>query len=240
MRRVRFEDSGGMVREGTWTDRGIEFGGRRHDPSAVNVLPPSDPSKIVGVSTNHIGAIEQYDLGYPDRPKLFLKTPNAVAGHGDTVTLLPDKEFHYEGELAVVIGEQCKNVAAAEAMDVVAGFTCANDITNISDRDAYGVRLKSFDSGLVIGPSIAPVDSVPADARIQLRVNGDTKQDASREGLRFEVPEIIEEITTYLTLERGDVVPLGTPGNIGELTDGDAVEVEVEGVGTLEHAVERA
>lgn len=239
MRRVRFEDPGGRIRKGDWTETGIKFGGRTYDPTAVNVLPPSNPSKIVGVSTNHIEAIEQYDLGYPDRPKIFLKTPNAISGHGDRITLLPDKELHYEGELAVVIGEQCRNVDAAAAMDVVAGFTCVNDITNYSDRDTYGVRFKSFDNAAVVGPVIAPVNAVPSDARIQLRVNGETKQDASREGLRFEVPEVIEEITAYMTLERGDIIPLGTPGNVGELRGGDAVEIEIEGVGTLTHGVER-
>lgn len=238
MRCVRFEDPGGVTREGFWSDRGIEFGGRVYDETQVNVLPPSQPTKIVGVSTNHVDAIEQYDLGYPDRPKLFLKTPNAISGHRDTVTLLADKELQYEAELGVVIGEQCRHVGAADALSVVDGFTCVNDITNHTDRDAYGVRFKSFDNAAVVGPAIAPVEAVPSDARIQLRLNGETKQDASREGLRFGVPAVIEEITAYLTLEPGDIIAMGTPGNVGALHDGDRVEIEIDGIGTLRHRVE--
>lgn len=235
MRRVRFRDPGGLVRDGEWTTRGIEAAGTVFDPSTVKILPPTTPSKIVGVSTNHEQAIEQYDLERPDRPKLFLKGPNAIAGHGDTVLLLPGKELQYEAELGIVIGTQCRNLSRDEAMDAVAGFTCVNDITNHSDQDAYGVRFKSFDHGVVFGPVVVPAESVPTDARITLRVNGELRQDASRAGLRFRAPEIIEEITRYMTLESGDLIPMGTPGNVGMLHDGDRVAIEIDGIGTLEH-----
>ena len=176
----------------------------------------------------------------PDRPLLFLKPPNAVAGHGDEITGPAGKDrVDWEAELAVVIGEQCKHVRAEDAMDVVAGFTCLNDVSNRDDqnREQNWVRGKAFDGAAPMGPVLATPDEVPADAGVELRVNGETKQSSDREHMIFDVPTLIEEITTYLTLEPGDVIATGTPEGVGALADGDTVEVEIEGVGTLEHDV---
>lgn len=240
MRRARFRDPGGVERTGDWTDRGIECSGRVYDPTEVDVLPPTEPDKIIGVSTNHFELLEAYpDLieELPDRPRLFTKTPNTLSGHGDAVELLPDRRIEFEAELGIVVGEQCRHVPASEAYSVVEGFTCVNDITNQTDDDYYGVRFKSFDNAAVVGPVVVPPERVPDDARIQLRCNGEVRQDSDRAGLKFDVPEIIEEITTYITLEPGDVIPMGTPPGVGELEDGDHVEIEIEGIGTLEHDV---
>jgi 2-keto-4-pentenoate hydratase/2-oxohepta-3-ene-1,7-dioic acid hydratase in catechol pathway len=236
MRSCRFLDNDGCLKSGEWTDEGITFGDEKYDPETVNILPPVESNKLVCVSTNHTG----HDVEFPDRPRLFVKTPNTLVGHGGTVTLLPGKEFIWEAELAAVIGDQCSNVAAETAMEHVDGFTCINDITNMSDNDKYGVRFKMFDDGGPIGPVVASPDLVPADAQITLRVNGEMKQDASRSGLRYSVAEIIEEITSYITLEPGDVIPTGTPPGVGRLEDGDSVSIEIEGIGRLEHDVEQA
>ncbi|WP_121823482.1 fumarylacetoacetate hydrolase family protein [Halostella salina] len=238
MRRVRFRDPAGAVRTGEWTDDGIEFGGETYDPDAVDVLPPSEPSKVVCIGRNYAKHAEERDEEVPDRPLLFLKPPNAVAGHGDEIRLPAGKDrIEHEAELAVVIGEQCRNVPESEAMAVVAGYTCMNDVSNRDDqsREQNWVRGKAFDGAAPLGPVVAPPESVPEDASIELRVNGETRQDSSLEHLIFSVPELIAEITTYMTLEPGDVVATGTPAGVGPLTDGDRVEVEVEGVGTLAH-----
>lgn len=239
MRRVRFRNVNGQVRTGEWTSTGIEFGGAVYDHDAVDILPPTQPSKIVGCSTNHIDLIDQRDeLEYPDRPKLFIKTPNTLVGHRGTARLLPGKDFIFEGELAAVIGEQCKNVSAEDAMDVVAGFTCMNEISNHTDLDTYAFRRKSTDDMAPCGPVMVSPDQVPEDASVELRVNGDVRQSSSRSRLVFDVPEIIEEITSYVTLEPGDIVPTGSPPNADVLEDGDHVQVEIEGIGTLEHDTE--
>lgn len=122
-------------------------------------------------------------------------------------------------------------------MDVVEGFTCANDITNWTDRDTYGFRFKSVDNTAPLGPVVVPPDRVPDDARIELRVNGETEQSTSRSKFVFDVREVISEVTTYTTLERGDVVMMGTGPGVGMLEPGDEVEVEIEGIGTLAHSV---
>ncbi len=241
MRRVRFRDPAGTVRTGEWTDRGIAFGGRRYDPESVDILPPCEPSKIVCVGLNYADHADELGEEPPDRPMLFFKTPNAVAGHGDTIRLLDGGErIEHEAEVGVVIDRQCRNVSAANAMGVVAGFTCVNDISNRDDqaREQNFVRAKAFDNSAPIGPAIVTPDEVPSDAEIRLEHNGDVKQSSSLEQLIFSVPELIEEITGYLTLEPGDVISTGTPSGVGPLADGDTVEVFVEGVGRLTTHVE--
>lgn len=240
MHRVRFRDPAGSVRTGQWTDSGITFGGETHDVDTVDILPPCEPSKIVCVGLNYANHAEESGMEIPDRPLLFLKPPNALAAHDDTVTLPAGKDrVDYEAELAVVVGKQCRNVSEAEAMEYVAGYTCLNDISNRDDQNVEQnwVRGKAFDNSAPLGPVLATPNEVPDDAHIRLRVNGETKQDSSRSDFIFSVPELIAEITTYMTLEPGDVVSTGTPEGVGPLADGDRVEVDVEGIRTLEHTV---
>ncbi|TKX79636.1 fumarylacetoacetate hydrolase family protein [Halorubrum sp. SD626R] len=244
MHRARFRDPAGSIREGTYDPESdaVAFGGDEYalDDPAIDVLPPTDPTKIVCIGRNYADHAAELGNDVPDRPLLFLKPPNALASHGDTVTVPAGKDrIDWEAELAVVIGEQCKAVDADDAMDVVAGFTCMNDVSNRDDqnREQNWVRGKAFDNAAPLGPVMATPDEVPADASVELRVNGETKQSSDREHLIFDVPTLIEEITTYLTLEAGDVIATGTPEGVGALADGDTVEVDIEGVGTLEHDV---
>ncbi|SDN27419.1 2-keto-4-pentenoate hydratase/2-oxohepta-3-ene-1,7-dioic acid hydratase (catechol pathway) [Halogranum gelatinilyticum] len=240
MHHVRFRDPAGAVRQGEWHEDAITFGGERYDHDEVDILPPCEPSKIVCIGRNYAEHAAEMDNDMPNRPLLFLKPPNTLAGHGDTVTLPADKErIDHEAELAVVIGEQCRHVDAEDAMDVVAGFTCLNDLSNRDDqnKEQNWVRGKAFDGSAPMGPVLADPEHVPDDAAVELRVNGDLRQEGSRDQLFFDVPTLIEEITTYLTLEPGDVISTGTPAGVGPLEDGDTVEVIVEGVGTLEHDV---
>ncbi|ATW89273.1 2-keto-4-pentenoate hydratase/2-oxohepta-3-ene-1,7-dioic acid hydratase in catechol pathway [Halohasta litchfieldiae] len=240
MKYLRFRDPAGSVRRGTFDDGTVQFGDQQYEVSEVDVLSPTDPTKIVCVGLNYADHAAERDKDVPDRPLLFLKTPNTVSTHGDTVTLPAGKQrVDWEAELAVVIGEQCRNVAVEEAMDVVEGYTCLNDISNRDDQDTEQnwVRGKAFDNAAPMGPVVATPDEVPDDATIELRVNGETKQASSIDQFFFSVPELIAEITTHLTLEAGDVISTGTPAGVGPLSDGDHVEVDIEGIGTLEHDV---
>lgn len=240
MRLVRFRDPAGSVRTGNWTDEGIMFGKRIYDLEEIDVLPPCDPSKIVCVGLNYADHAEEKGTEVPDRPLLFLKPPNALAGHGDTITLPKEKDtVEFEAEFGIVIGEQCKDVNRKDAMEVVEGFTCINDLSNRDDQrvEQNWVRGKAFDGAAPVGPVIASPDEVPKDASITLRLNGETRQISSIDQFIFSVPELIEEITMYMTLEQGDIISTGTPAGVGPLSDGDALEVEIEGVGTLKHQV---
>jgi 2-keto-4-pentenoate hydratase/2-oxohepta-3-ene-1,7-dioic acid hydratase in catechol pathway len=240
MHHVRFRDPAGSIRRGEWHDDHVSFGGETYGLDEVSVLPPCEPTKIVCIGLNYADHAAERNKDVPERPLLFLKPPNALAGHGDTVALPAGKErVDHEAELAVVVGEQARNVSADEAMDYVAGFTCMDDVSNRDDQDREQnwVRGKAFDNAAPIGPVVATPDEVPADAGVELRVNGETRQSSSRDEFIFSVPELLEEITAYLTLEPGDVVSTGTPSGVGPLADGDRVEVDVEGVGVLEHDV---
>ena len=240
MSTVRFRDPAGSVRRGEWHGDAVSFGGQTYDLDAVEVLPPCDPTKIVCIGRNYAEHAEEFGNDVPDRPLLFLKPPNTLSAHGDTVTLPAGKErIDHEAEIAVVIDEPARNVDAEAAMEYVAGFTCLNDLSNRDDQreEQNWIRGKAFDNAAPIGPAIAPPEDVPADAAIELRVNGEVRQSSTREHFIFSIPELIEEITTYLTLEPGDVISTGTPSGVGPLSDGDTVEVELEGVGTLEHDV---
>ncbi|WIV67460.1 fumarylacetoacetate hydrolase family protein [Natrialbaceae archaeon AArc-T1-2] len=240
MRTVRFRDPAGATRRGELENGRVRFANESYDLEAIDVLPPCEPSKIVCIGRNYADHAAEMDSNVPDRPMLFLKPPNALAGHGDTVTAPAGKDrIDHEGELGVVIGEQCRHVAEGDAMDVVAGFTCVNDISNRDDQreEQNWVRGKAFDGSAPIGPVLATPEEVPQDAAVRSRVNGEVRQDGSREQLIFSVPELIAEITTYLTLEPGDVIATGTPEGVGPLEDGDEVEIDVEGVGTLEHSI---
>ena len=240
MRYARFRDPAGAVRRGEWHGDAVSFAGESYELDDVDVLPPSDPSKIVCVGRNYVEHAEELDNEVPDRPLLFLKGPNTLSGHGDTVTLPAGKEqVDWEAELGVVIGTQARNVDAADAMAYVEGYTCLNDVSNRDDqrKEQNWVRGKAFDNSAPIGPCVADPEHLADDARIRLRVNGEVKQDSTVDLMVFDVPTLIEEITTYLTLEPGDVIATGTPSGVGPLSDGDRVEVDVEGVGVLEHRV---
>ena len=190
---------------------------------------------------NYVDHAAELDNEVPDRPLLFLKPPSAVTSHDAPLPLLPGKErIDYEAEMGVVVGERARNVPAERAEEVIAGFTCVNDVSNRDDQDREQnwVRGKAFDASCPLGPAIATPEEVPPDARVSCRLNGRTVQEGTREQLVFDVPELVKEITAYMTLEPGDVIATGTPEGVGPLSDGDTVEVTVEGVGTLRNAVE--
>ncbi|WP_254544165.1 fumarylacetoacetate hydrolase family protein [Halomarina pelagica] len=253
MRVVRFRDSAGNVRRGEWTGTDGEeivarenyggrltFGDETFAADDVDILPPCEPTKIVCIGLNYADHAAETNSEVPERPMLFLKPPTTVAAHGERITLPAGKErIDHEAELAVVIAERCRNVKAENAMDVVAGFTCLNDISNRDDQriEQNWVRGKAFDNAAPIGPVIAKPEAVPEDAHVRLRLNGELRQDSTRDQFIFSIPELVEEITRYMTLLPGDVISTGTPAGVGPLSDGDTVEVEVEGVGTLRNEI---
>jgi 2-keto-4-pentenoate hydratase/2-oxohepta-3-ene-1,7-dioic acid hydratase in catechol pathway len=153
------------------------------------------------------------------------RVPFAYPGGTDQVA--------FEGEL--VVGEECRDVPAADAKEVIAGYTCANDITNraVDNR----VRRKAFDGSAPMGPCVVDPTVVASDASIELRVSGEVKQRSTLDRMVYSIGELVEEITAHLTLEPGDVVLTGTPAGIGPLADGDVVEIEIEGIGVLSHTV---
>ncbi len=229
----------GEINNGIVTSR--DGDGKTYEMEELEVLPPSNPSKIVCVGLNYHDHAAEVGMNVPDEPVLFMKPPSAIIGQGGKI-IYPrsSQRVDYEAELAVIIGKRCKNIDYDRACDVIAGFTCFNDVTarDLQSRDGQWTRAKSFDTFAPVGPFIIPVsDFDPDNAYIKARVNGETKQDSNTSNLIFDVPYLIEFISGIMTLEVGDIIATGTPPGVGELNPGDTVEVEIEGIGTLRNEV---
>jgi 2-keto-4-pentenoate hydratase/2-oxohepta-3-ene-1,7-dioic acid hydratase in catechol pathway len=177
----------------------------------------------------------------PENPVLFLKPPSSVIGHEDKIIYpASSSRIDYEAELAVVIGKRCKNISASKAEDVIAGYTCFNDVTarDLQQKDRQWTRAKSFDTFAAFGPYLASPEELDIkDAKIACRVNGEIKQESSTSNLIFDIPYLIEFISEIMTLEVGDIITTGTPSGIGELQRMDTVEVEIQGIGILRNEV---
>ena len=176
----------------------------------------------------------------PDEPIFFLKPTSAVIGSlGKIVYPEMSKQVDYEGELAVIIGKRCKNISRDDAGSVIMGYTCFNDVTarDLQKKDVQWTRSKSFDTFAPLGPYIADPMLDISNLAIRTRVNGELRQDSSTSNLIFNIPYLIEFISSIMTLERGDIISTGTPVGVGELSVGDEVEVEIENVGCLKNIV---
>jgi 2-keto-4-pentenoate hydratase/2-oxohepta-3-ene-1,7-dioic acid hydratase in catechol pathway len=205
----------------------------------VMLLAPVLPSKLVCVGKNYAAHAAEFGMVVPEEPLLFLKPSTAVIGPGDPIRLLPiNRRTDYEGELAVVIGRLARNVRAEDASRFILGFTCANDVTlrDLQKADDQWARAKGFDGSCPLGPWIeTSVD--PTDAIVETRLNGEVVQHASTSDMVYGVAELIEYVTTFMTLLPGDALLTGTPEGVGPVTGGDVVDVEVDGIGVLRSPV---
>lgn len=241
MRWVRFLQDGQAYWGELVGDR-VLVHGQQQRLSELKLLPPAQPTKIVCVGVNYRDHAQEMGRKLPERPALFLKPPSALIGPEETIYLPNSERVDYEGELAIVIKEHCKHVKASEAHKVIWGYTCFNDI---SDRVAQSwelnwVRAKGFDTAACLGPILVSPDELCEPLTIETRVNGQVRQRSDTSQLIFSVPQIIEEITSFMTLEPGDVIATGTPSGVGPLSPGDIVEVEISGIGVLRNRVARA
>lgn len=240
MQYVRFRDPAGSIRNGTLEGDLVKFANVSYQIEEIDLLAPVEPSKIICVGKNYADHAAEMDSEVPDSLMLFIKTPNTIADPNTTVTMLGGKErIDHEGELAIIIGQQCRFVSEENAMEVVAGYTAANDLSNRDDQfqEQNWVRGKAFDSSLPLGPAMVDKEDVPENASVVVRVNGEVRQKGSIDQLIYSIPVIIAEITEYITLEQGDVIITGTPAGVGPLEDGDVVEVDIEGIPTLKNTI---
>jgi 2-keto-4-pentenoate hydratase/2-oxohepta-3-ene-1,7-dioic acid hydratase in catechol pathway len=209
----------------------------------VRLVAPVVPTKIVCVGRNYREHAAELGNEMPAEPLLFLKAPSSLVGHEDAIVLPPYSErVEHEGELAVVIGRRAKDVTDGEnPLDYVFGYTCLNDVTarDLQRKDKQFTRAKSFDTFCPVGPYVA-TDIDPLDLRVETRVNGEVRQRGRTSEMAFAVPFLVRYVSRMMTLEPGDLISTGTPAGVGPLLDGDTVEVEVEGVGTLRNPVRAA
>lgn len=206
-----------------------------HDVSDLKVLAPCLPSKIIAIGVNYKEHAAEMGREIPAEPMFFYKPSTAVIGPEEEIVWPPDCEIlSYEGELAVVIGAVAKNVTKSRWQEVVAGYTCSIDATarDLQAKDLQWGRAKGFDTSAPLGPWIE-TDADPSDLYLITKVNGEVRQDSVTSDLIFGVPELIEFVTSYVTLLPGDVIMTGTPSGVGALQAGDKIEVEIEDVGVL-------
>lgn len=214
------------------------------------LAPVANPRKIICIGTNYKDHIEEMGATIlPPRPYSFLKPVTTLSGCGANVQLPPQaQKVDYEAELGVVIGKTIRHAKGQDALDCIAGYTVINDI---SARDwnrepsAVGidwVMQKAYDGFLPTGPLVTPRQFVadPQNLPISLKVNGEKKQDSNTSKMLFSVQQIIEHLSSIMTLEPGDMIATGTPAGVAHgkkdptyLKAGDVMEVEIEGLGKL-------
>jgi 2-keto-4-pentenoate hydratase/2-oxohepta-3-ene-1,7-dioic acid hydratase in catechol pathway len=210
--------------------------------SAADLLPPVTPQKIICVGRNYRDHVKELGNEMPEQPLIFFKPPSSLLKPGDTV-LLPkaSTRVDFEGELVMVIGRRVHKLGLdADLRGVIRGWTLADDISarDLQKKDVQWTRAKGFDTFCPLGPIISDELDPMAGVTIETRVNGEVRQQASTLDFIFPIPTLLNFITEAFTLEPGDVILTGTPSGVGPLNPGDRVEVSIDGLGTLMHAVQ--
>lgn len=243
MKRARFL-ADGRFHEGLLLGRGVlrDEAGGEYNTDDVVFLPPVEPRTVIGLALNYADHATELSIAPPEEPALFFKPLNTLVGHRGHVVYPKGIEYmHYENELAVVIGRRCRNVPEKNALDVVQGYTIANELT-IRDfvRNFYRppVKAKGWDTFCPLGPYL--VEGEVADPHaLELRtyVNGELRQQGNTKDMLRSIPELIAYITSFMTLESGDIILTGTPKGVSHIYPGDQMRLEIDGLEALENVV---
>jgi 2-keto-4-pentenoate hydratase/2-oxohepta-3-ene-1,7-dioic acid hydratase in catechol pathway len=210
--------------------------------SAVRLLAPVEPSKIVCIGRNYREHAKELNHPIPTEPLFFLKPPSSLIGPGDEIRrpVALSQRVDYEGELGVVIGRSCYRLPeSADVRPYILGYTCVNDVTarDLQNKDAQWTRAKGFDTFCPVGPMVAANLDPWTGVRVQTSVNGELRQNGTTTDFLFPLDLLIRFISQVMTLEPGDLIATGTPVGVSPLQAGDTVEVTVEGVGSLANPV---
>jgi 5-oxopent-3-ene-1,2,5-tricarboxylate decarboxylase / 2-hydroxyhepta-2,4-diene-1,7-dioate isomerase len=214
--------------------------GRRVPIEDATHLAPAQPSKIVCVHLNYESRVKEFLATLPPAPTYFHKPVTALNAHGGDVVRPPRCRFlNYEGEIAIVIGRECRHVGPDEAGEYIAGYTIGNDfgLHDFRDTDAGSMlRVKGSDTLCPLGPGLV-TDWNFHGKRIRTMVNGDVKQEGNTDEMMWDMQYLVADLARTITLLPGDVILSGTPANSRPVEPGDVVEVEVEGLGTLRNRI---
>ncbi|MGP4061811.1 fumarylacetoacetate hydrolase family protein [Halobacillus sp. H74] len=240
--RIAFE---GDIHSAASTSEGLLLAnGKVVEEEEVVWLPPVKPVTCFALGLNYIDHASELEFQAPEEPLVFLKGPNTFIGHnGRTKRPCDVTNMHYECELAVVIGHQAKKVHQQAAYDYVAGYTIANDYAFRDYLENYyrpNLRVKNRDHSTPIGPWLVDAADVEDPMNMNLRtfVNGELVQEGSTKDMIFGVPFLIEYLSSFMTLNPGDVILTGTPKGMIDTKVGDEVVTEIEGLGRLKNTVE--
>ena len=212
----------------------------------MTLLAPVRPGKIVCVGRNYRDHAAELGNEVPKEPLIFLKPPSAVLGPGGVV-LMPavSKRIDFEGELAVVVGRRCRGLGASEDVrGFIRGYTLVNDVTarDLQKTDGQWTRGKGFDTFCPVGPWVSDeIDPAEGAAvTVTTRLNGEVRQTGTTADFIFSIAEVMRYITSFMTLEPGDLIPTGTPAGVGAMQAGDVVDVEIAGLGVLRNTLATA
>jgi len=258
MKIVRFADNartayGVLTGDTIEVSVGAPFDGVRRTGQAVpladvRLLAPVEPPNVIALGLNYRRHAQESNMQVPGHPQMFLKATTSVIGPEDAIVLprmAPD-EVDYEAEICIVMGKPARNVAEADALDYVLGYTCGNDISARDCQlrlDGQWARGKSFDTFCPLGPWIE-TDIDPDDEPIVSRLNGQVMQQSNTSDMIFGCRRLISFLSQVMTLSPGTVIMTGTPEGVGFarqppvfLKPGDTIEIEIEGIGVLRNRV---
>jgi len=207
--------------------------------SNVRLLTPSVPEKIILVGLNYKDHARELGMKIPKEPIIFLKPPTALIAHKQKIVYPPGiKRLDYEAELALVVKKTARNISESKAKDYILGYTCLNDITarDIQKKDGQWSRAKSFDTFCPVGPWVETEIS-PKNLKVRAYLNGKLKQDSHTGDFIFGINRLFSFISKIMTLKSGDIISSGTPAGVGPMQRGDAVEIEIQGIGKLTNRV---
>lgn len=199
----------------------------------------TNPSKIICVGRNYSDHAKELGNDIPKEPLLFLKPPSSIIHDGDPIVLPPQSSrVDYEGEIGVVIGRRLQHATEFQANDSIRGICALNDVTarDLQKTDGQWTRAKGFDTFCAIGPE-APTSSNVTNLLVLTRLNGVEKQRGNALDMVFTIPWLLAYISGIMTLEPGDIIATGTPAGVGQLSDGDVIEVEVPGFSRVSNPV---
>ncbi len=230
--RARSDDG---IRKGEYRDGILHTDDGEYVVERDDLLAPCRPSALYCVGRNYTETLDQMEYDRPEEPDFFIKPPVSVI---PTETPIPyptfSEEVTYAGELAAVIGQECKNVPPEAVPEVVRGYTIMNDVDAL-DQQGRTAR-KAFDGSGPLGPWIE-TELDPRGIDMHTEINGETRQEANTELMLFDPYEIVSYLSERFTFSPGDVVAFGSPANPGTIEPGDEIEITYEGVGTLRNSV---
>jgi len=227
----------------------VKTGRKFHAEEVKMFLPPVEAPNIIALGLNYREHAKESGMELPPAPVIFLKSVTSITGHLQKIILPKEAPgfVDYEAELVIIIGRKAKHVSSGNAADYILGYSCGNDVSARDCQmklDKQWARGKSFDTFAPVGPCLV-TDIDPDSLKIQTRLNGTVMQESNTSDLIFNVSQTVSYLSRQMTLLPGTIIMTGTPSGVGFarnpqvfLRQGDTVEIEIEGIGTLKNEVE--
>ncbi|MGB5945675.1 fumarylacetoacetate hydrolase family protein [Paenisporosarcina sp.] len=239
MRKARISYDGAIHEAIDWQDRLKLDDGRIVEEKDVVWLTPIVPRTVFALGLNYADHAAELAFAAPSEPLVFLKGPNTFIGHQGSTRRPADVTYmHYECELAVIIGKTARNVKKENAYNYIKGYSVANDYAIRDYLENYyrpNLRVKNRDTCTPFGPWLVEAADVanPMDLKLTTHVNDELVQQGTTKDMIFDIPTLIEYLSSFMTLSENDVILTGTPKGSVDTVVGDVVITEVEGIGRL-------